>query len=186
MESRATRPSGRGRWPCVAPFREGSGVAELSANGSAPVVVVGAHVQGLFFDVSSVPREGETVLASSFDEPLDGGKSTNQAVAAARLGRPDRARHRSRHGRARCSRPGVLCRREDRRDAAVFGWMVRRMSGSCCSRPPVSQRSSRVLDRNRELDAARVRKAANIIRSGVGRGLCARGAPGSGNRRPSR
>jgi ribokinase len=38
--------------------------------------------------VAAVPREGETVLGFDFDEPLDGGKATNQAVAAARLGAP--------------------------------------------------------------------------------------------------
>lgn len=53
-----------------------------------PIVVVGAHAQGLFLRVAAVPREGETVLGFGFDEPLDGGKATNQAVAAARLGAP--------------------------------------------------------------------------------------------------
>jgi ribokinase len=40
--------------------------------------------------VDAVPREGETVLAYGYDEPEDGGKATNQAVAAARLGAPVR------------------------------------------------------------------------------------------------
>jgi len=40
--------------------------------------------------VDSVPREGETVLGRSFSEPEDGGKATNQAVAAAKLGAPVR------------------------------------------------------------------------------------------------
>jgi ribokinase len=53
-----------------------------------PIVVVGAHAQGLFLRVEAVPREGETVLGFGFDEPFDGGKATNQAVAAARLGAP--------------------------------------------------------------------------------------------------
>jgi ribokinase len=53
-----------------------------------PVVVVGAHVQGLFLHVDAVPREGESVMGWGFEEPLDGGKSSNQAVAAARLGAP--------------------------------------------------------------------------------------------------
>jgi ribokinase len=53
-----------------------------------PVVVVGAHVQGLFLEVAAVPREGESVIGWSFEEPFDGGKSSNQAVAAARLGAP--------------------------------------------------------------------------------------------------
>ncbi|MBD0290121.1 MAG: bifunctional hydroxymethylpyrimidine kinase/phosphomethylpyrimidine kinase [Thermoleophilia bacterium] len=53
-----------------------------------PVVVVGAHVQGLFLHVAAVPREGESVIGWGFEEPFDGGKSSNQAVAAARLGAP--------------------------------------------------------------------------------------------------
>lgn len=55
-----------------------------------PVVVVGAHSQSLFMHVSVIPREGETVAAHGFEETLDGGKATNQAVAAARLGAPVR------------------------------------------------------------------------------------------------
>lgn len=51
-----------------------------------PIVVAGAHVPSLFFRVDDVPREGETVLGRDYDEPEDGGKATNQAVAAARLG----------------------------------------------------------------------------------------------------
>jgi ribokinase len=55
---------------------------------AGPIVVVGAHCPGLFVRVSSVPGPGETVLGWGLDEPLDGGKATNQAVAAARLGAP--------------------------------------------------------------------------------------------------
>lgn len=55
-----------------------------------PIVVVGAHAQGLLLHVDSIPGEGESVLAWGFDEPMDGGKATNQAVAAARLGAPVR------------------------------------------------------------------------------------------------
>jgi ribokinase len=50
------------------------------------IVVAGAHVPSLFFRVDRIPGEGETVLGRDFDEPEDGGKATNQAVAAARLG----------------------------------------------------------------------------------------------------
>jgi ribokinase len=57
---------------------------------AGPIVVVGAHAQGLFMQVEAVPKEGESVLGWDFDEPLDGGKATNQAVAAARLGAPVR------------------------------------------------------------------------------------------------
>jgi len=47
-------------------------------------------VQSLFLRVEAVPREGETVLGSGFEEPEDGGKATNQAVAVAKLGAPIR------------------------------------------------------------------------------------------------
>jgi ribokinase len=60
------------------------------ADGALPLVVVGAHSQSLFMHVSAIPREGETVAAHGFEETLDGGKATNQAVAAARLGAPVR------------------------------------------------------------------------------------------------
>ena len=52
------------------------------------VVVVGAHAQSLWLRVEQVPKEGETVLGWGFEEPLDGGKATNQAVAVAKLGVP--------------------------------------------------------------------------------------------------
>jgi ribokinase len=57
---------------------------------SRPIVVAGAHGVALRFEVEAVPREGETVLAHSVSEPEDGGKATNQAVAAAKLGAPVR------------------------------------------------------------------------------------------------
>lgn len=59
-------------------------------DGYGPIVVAGAHGQSLLLHVEAVPRGGETVLASGFKEPVDGGKATNQAVAAARLGAPVR------------------------------------------------------------------------------------------------
>jgi ribokinase len=55
-----------------------------------PVVVAGSHGQSLFLRVDSIPVEGETVLAYGFDEPEDGGKASNQAVAVAKLGCPVR------------------------------------------------------------------------------------------------
>lgn len=58
------------------------------ASDPGPIVVVGAHLQGLFLAVDAVPREGETVLGHGFEEPLDGGKATSQAIIAARLGAP--------------------------------------------------------------------------------------------------
>jgi ribokinase len=55
-----------------------------------PVVVVGAHAQGLLLHVDAIPKEGESVLGRGFEEPMDGGKASNQAVALARLGVPVR------------------------------------------------------------------------------------------------
>jgi ribokinase len=55
-----------------------------------PIVVVGAHSQSLFMHVDAIPAEGETVTAFGYEETADGGKATNQAVAAARLGAPVR------------------------------------------------------------------------------------------------
>lgn len=55
-----------------------------------PIVVAGAHGQSLLLRVDAVPRPGETVLAAGYEEPEDGGKATNQAVAAAKLGAPVR------------------------------------------------------------------------------------------------
>ncbi len=50
------------------------------------IVVVGSHAPGLFLKVKRVPRVGETVIGWDFQEPIDGGKGSNQAIAAARLG----------------------------------------------------------------------------------------------------
>jgi ribokinase len=61
-----------------------------AAGGAGPIVVVGSHVPGLLLHVDGVPREGETVLAHGYEEPEDGGKASNQAVAAAKLGAPVR------------------------------------------------------------------------------------------------
>jgi ribokinase len=67
------------------------GSAKMTApEGAGPIVVAGAHGQSLFLRVDAVPREGETVLGHSFEEPEDGGKASNQAVAIARLGTPVR------------------------------------------------------------------------------------------------
>jgi ribokinase len=142
------------------PFREGWWMA----GGSAPVVVVGAHVQGLFLDVLSVPREGETVLASSFEEPLDGGKSTNQAVAAARLGAPT----------ALVTVVGT----DERGTRAVEFFAGENIDVRGCFRldgatdvgivllpPSRIPAIVSVLDRNLDLDGARVRSAGDIVGS---------------------
>ena len=52
------------------------------------IVVVGSHAPGLFIRVRRVPVAGETVIGWDFEEPKDGGKGSNQAIAAARLGVP--------------------------------------------------------------------------------------------------
>lgn len=52
----------------------------------AQIVVVGSHAPGIFLRVKRVPRAGETVIGWDFQEPIDGGKGSNQAIAAARLG----------------------------------------------------------------------------------------------------
>jgi ribokinase len=49
-------------------------------------VVVGSHAPGVLIHVDRIPVAGETVLARGYAESLDGGKGSNQAVAASRLG----------------------------------------------------------------------------------------------------
>lgn len=53
---------------------------------SPDIVVVGNHGPGFFIHVKRVPVAGETVMGWDYHEPVDGGKGSNQAVAAARLG----------------------------------------------------------------------------------------------------
>jgi ribokinase len=50
------------------------------------VIVVGSHIPGIFVQVHHVPKSGETVLGWNFNEAMDGGKGSNQAIAAAKLG----------------------------------------------------------------------------------------------------
>ncbi|NIM95288.1 MAG: ribokinase [Anaerolineales bacterium] len=50
------------------------------------IIVVGSHVPGLFVRVHRVPLAGETVMGWDYQEPIDGGKGSNQAIAAAKLG----------------------------------------------------------------------------------------------------
>jgi ribokinase len=73
------------------PEEKPSGQALASIQDDArPIIVVGAHGQSLFMHVAAIPAEGETVVAFGYEETVDGGKATNQAVAAARLGAPVR------------------------------------------------------------------------------------------------
>jgi ribokinase len=50
------------------------------------LVVVGSHAPGIAVRVNRIPVVGETVIGWDLNEPQDGGKGTNQAIAAARLG----------------------------------------------------------------------------------------------------
>jgi ribokinase len=50
------------------------------------LLVVGSHSPALVLHVNRVPIAGETVMGWGYEEPIDGGKGSNQAIAAARLG----------------------------------------------------------------------------------------------------
>lgn len=51
----------------------------------AEIVVIGSHAPGIFVRVKRIPKAGETVIGWDFHEPKDGGKGSNQAIAAALL-----------------------------------------------------------------------------------------------------
>jgi len=53
---------------------------------NSDIIIVGSHAPGIFMRVKRIPRTGETVIGWDYDEPMDGGKGSNQAIAAARLG----------------------------------------------------------------------------------------------------
>lgn len=55
-------------------------------NQTPQIIVVGSHAPGIFVRVHRIPQAGETVMGWDFHEPIDGGKGSNQAIAAARLG----------------------------------------------------------------------------------------------------
>ena len=50
------------------------------------ILVVGSHIPGLFMRVKRPPIAGQTVIGWDYQEPVDGGKGSNQAIAAAKLG----------------------------------------------------------------------------------------------------
>ena len=50
------------------------------------IVVVGSHAPGILIRVKRIPVAGETVIGWDFLEPKDGGKGSNQAIAASLLG----------------------------------------------------------------------------------------------------
>lgn len=76
--------------PSTADPRAASLVSRTVTDEEAPIVVVGAHLQSLLLLVDAIPSAGETSLGHGYSEPMDGGKATNQALAAARLGAPVR------------------------------------------------------------------------------------------------
>ena len=53
---------------------------------AAEIVIVGSHCPGIFLRVKRPPLPGETVIGWDYQEPVDGGKGSNQSIAAARLG----------------------------------------------------------------------------------------------------
>lgn len=55
-------------------------------NLSPQIVVVGSHIPGIFVRVKRVPIAGETVIGWDYCEAMDGGKGSNQAIAASKLG----------------------------------------------------------------------------------------------------
>ncbi len=57
-------------------------------SGDPQIIVVGSHAPGLFLRVKQIPRAGETIIGWDFQEPIDGGKGSNQAIAVAKLGMP--------------------------------------------------------------------------------------------------
>lgn len=50
------------------------------------IIVVGSHAPGILIHTERIPVAGETVMGWGFEEPVDGGKGSNQAIAASRLG----------------------------------------------------------------------------------------------------
>ena len=49
------------------------------------IIVIGSHAPGLLVHTDRIPIAGETLIGWDFTEPVDGGKGSNQAIAAARL-----------------------------------------------------------------------------------------------------
>ena len=115
--------------------------------------------------VDAVPKEGESVLGWNYEEPLDGGKATNQAVAAVRLGAPvllvtvvgtdERGRRALRYFESE----GIDTRWTTAVDGATdMGFVILPRSKI----PAIATAQ----DRSRELNAAAVDAAADAVRSG--------------------
>lgn len=54
--------------------------------GGFDIVVVGSHAYGLFMDCERLPAPGESIIGWNFRRPEDGGKGSNQAICAGKLG----------------------------------------------------------------------------------------------------
>lgn len=50
------------------------------------ILVIGSHAPGILIHSNRIPHPGETVIGWGYEEPVDGGKGSNQAIATARLG----------------------------------------------------------------------------------------------------
>jgi ribokinase len=59
----------------------------MMANNEGQIVIIGSYLVALVMDVDRIPIKGETVLARNFREAY-GGKGSDMAVQAARLGAP--------------------------------------------------------------------------------------------------
>lgn len=84
------RPRRRASGPVPGPGEPVRAQAGSTSSAAGPIVCVGGLIQSLLIRVDRLPGEGETVLGSDVQEPLDGGKAVDYAVAAARLGSPVR------------------------------------------------------------------------------------------------
>jgi len=58
---------------------------DVRTGGAARIAIIGSYAIALVMDVDRLPREGETLLARNFRQ-THGGKGSNMAVQAARLG----------------------------------------------------------------------------------------------------
>jgi len=50
------------------------------------IAMVGSHAYGLFMDCERLPAPGESIIGWNFRRPDDGGKGSNQAICAGKLG----------------------------------------------------------------------------------------------------
>lgn len=139
------------------------------------MVVVGAHVQGLLLNVEALPGSGESVIGWGFAEPADGGKSTNQAVAAARLGAPTVLV--SVVGDDERGRRAVRYFADERIDVRFCATVDAPTDVGFVLLPPDGVPAiATALECNRALDAALVERAAPAIRA-AGCVVCALEAP---------